>query len=143
MLKLKLQYLAAWRKQLTHWKRLWCWERLKAEGEEWDGWWYHRANSGRRWGTGKPGMLQSMRSLRVRHDLATEQQQRKFTIYLQYINYKFINLKFIDLQVDLLLTNKPFHFYSQSHGKARMTYLWMLTHWGCNPCLNYHHLATD
>ena len=29
-------------KQLTHWKRPWCWERLKGEGEEgdrgWDGW---------------------------------------------------------------------------------------------------------
>ena len=86
MLKLKLQYLAAWRKQLTHWKRLWCWERLKAEGEEWDGWWYHRANSGRWWGTGKPGVLQSMRSLRVRHDLATEQQQRKFTVYINLQN---------------------------------------------------------
>ena len=28
--------------QLTHWKRLWCWEKLKAKGDEggrgWDGW---------------------------------------------------------------------------------------------------------
>ena len=42
MLKLKLQYLATWCKEVTHWKRSWCWERLKAEGEgddrEWDGW---------------------------------------------------------------------------------------------------------
>ena len=34
--------LATWCKQLTHWKRLWCWERLKRKGEEggrgWDGW---------------------------------------------------------------------------------------------------------
>ena len=34
--------LATWCKELTHWKRLWCWERLKAEGEGdnrgWDGW---------------------------------------------------------------------------------------------------------
>ena len=34
--------LAAWYKELTHWKRPWCWERLKAKGEEgsrgWDGW---------------------------------------------------------------------------------------------------------
>ena len=32
---------ATWWEQLTHWKILWCWERLKAEGEEgnrgWDG----------------------------------------------------------------------------------------------------------
>ena len=38
MLKLKLQYFG----HLTHWKRHWCWERLKAgrEGDDrgWDGW---------------------------------------------------------------------------------------------------------
>jgi len=34
--------LATWCKDLTHWKRPWCWERLKAGGEGdgrgWDGW---------------------------------------------------------------------------------------------------------
>jgi len=34
--------LATWCEELTHWKRLWCWERLKAGGEGddrgWDGW---------------------------------------------------------------------------------------------------------
>ena len=30
-LMLKLQYLATWCKELTHWKRPWCWERLKEE----------------------------------------------------------------------------------------------------------------
>ena len=29
MLKLKLQYFGHWCEELTHWKRLWCWERLK------------------------------------------------------------------------------------------------------------------
>ena len=33
---------ATWCKQLAHWKSPWCWQRLKAEGEEgdreWDGW---------------------------------------------------------------------------------------------------------
>ena len=44
MLKLKLRYLKlpTWSEKLTHWKRPWCWERLRAEGEEgirgWDGW---------------------------------------------------------------------------------------------------------
>jgi len=33
MLKLKLQYLATWCKELTHWKRPWCWERLKPGGK--------------------------------------------------------------------------------------------------------------
>ena len=34
MLKLKLQYLTTWCEELTHWKRPWCWEWLKAgEGD--------------------------------------------------------------------------------------------------------------
>ena len=63
--------LATWCIEPTHWKRPWCWERLKAGGEGngrgWDGWmasptqWtWVWANSGRQWRTGKPGMLQSM-----------------------------------------------------------------------------------
>ena len=42
MLKLKLQYFGHWGEELTHWKRPWCWERLKAGGKGddrgWDGW---------------------------------------------------------------------------------------------------------
>ena len=41
MLKLKLQYLATWCKELTHLKRLWWWERLKTgerDDRGWDGW---------------------------------------------------------------------------------------------------------
>ena len=42
MLKLKLQSFATWCEEPTHWKRPWCWERLKAGGEGndrgWDGW---------------------------------------------------------------------------------------------------------
>ena len=33
MLKLSLQYLATWCEELSHWKRPWCWERLKANEE--------------------------------------------------------------------------------------------------------------
>ena len=66
-------------------RRLWCWERLRAGGEGgsrgWDGWiasltqWtWVLANSRRWWRTGKPGMLQSTGSQRVRQDLTTEQQ---------------------------------------------------------------------
>ena len=40
MLKLKVQYLATWCEELTHWKRPWCWERSKAGGEgDGRGWW--------------------------------------------------------------------------------------------------------
>ena len=42
MLKLKLQYFGHLCEELTHWKRPWCWERLKIGGEGdnrgWDGW---------------------------------------------------------------------------------------------------------
>ena len=78
-------------KELTHWKRPWCWEGLGAGGEGdnrgWDGWmvsltrWtWVWVNSGSWWWTGRPGMLQFMGLLRVRHDWATELnwvQQRK------------------------------------------------------------------
>ena len=71
MLNLKLQYLATWCKELTYWKRPWCWERLKVggEGEDrgWDGWmasltqWtWVWVNAGSWWWGGKPGVLQSM-----------------------------------------------------------------------------------
>ena len=83
MLKLKLQYLATWCKELTHWKRPWCWERLRAGGEGddrgWGGWmasptqWTRVWASSRSWyWTGKPGVLQSMGSQRVGHDWVTE-----------------------------------------------------------------------
>jgi len=75
--------LATCCEELTHWKRPWCWERLKA-GEEgdnrgWNGWmapltqwtwvWVSSVNW---WWTGRPGVLQSMGLQRVRHDWATE-----------------------------------------------------------------------
>ena len=58
--------LATWCKELTHWKRPWCWERLKVGGEGdkrgWDGWitspmWWIWVWVGSRswWWTGKPG----------------------------------------------------------------------------------------
>ena len=75
--------LATWCEELTHWKRPWCWERLKAgrEGDNrgWDGcmvspiqltWVW--ASSRSWWWTGKPGMLQSMGSQRIRHEWVTE-----------------------------------------------------------------------
>ena len=79
--------------ELTHWKRPWCWERLKAGGEGddrgWDGWmasptqWtWVWVNSGSWWWTERPGMLQSMGSQEVGHNWATE---LNWTIY-QSIN---------------------------------------------------------
>ena len=70
---------------LFHWKRAWCWGRLRAGGEGgdrgWDGWmasltqWaWVWANAGRWWRTGKPGVLPSMGLQGLRHDWVTEQQ---------------------------------------------------------------------
>ena len=83
MLELKLQCLGHLMRRANSLERSWCWDRLRAGGEGddrgWDGWmasltpWtWVWANSGRQWRTGKPGVLQSMGSQRVRHDWATE-----------------------------------------------------------------------
>ena len=63
--------LTIWCEEITHLKRPWCWERLKAGGEgdnrEWDDWmasphqWtWVWASSGSWWRTGKPGGLQGV-----------------------------------------------------------------------------------
>ena len=78
-----LSPLATWCKELTYWKRPWCWEGLGAgwEGDDrgWDGWMASRTrwawvwvNSGSLWWTGRPGVLRFMESQRVGHDWATE-----------------------------------------------------------------------
>ena len=80
--------LATWCKDLTHWKRPWCWERLKAGGEGddrgWDGWmalltlWtWVWVDSGGWWWTGRPGMLQFMGLQRVRHHWEAEMNWTK------------------------------------------------------------------
>ena len=74
--------LATWCEEPTHWKILWCWERLKMGGEGddrgWDGWmasptqWTWWVSSRIWWWTGRPGVLQSMGSQRVRYDWTAE-----------------------------------------------------------------------
>ena len=83
---------ATWCEELTHWKRIWRWEKLRTRREGgdrgWDGWmasptqwtWvWANSEMGR---TGNSGMLQSMELQRVRHNWATERQQ-----YLELLNY--------------------------------------------------------
>ena len=75
--------LATWCEELTHLKRPWCRERLRAGGEGddrgWDGWmasptqWtWVWVDSGSWWWTGRPGVLRFMVSQRVGHDWETE-----------------------------------------------------------------------
>ena len=70
-------------KELTHWKRPWCWEGLGAGGEGddrgWDGWMVSSTqwawvwvNSVSLWLTGRPGVLAFMGSQRVGLDWAAE-----------------------------------------------------------------------
>jgi len=74
----KAQTPVLWPPHAKSW--LWCWEGLGAGGKGdnrgWDGWmaspirWmWVWVNSGSRWSTGRPGMLQFMGSQRVRYDL--------------------------------------------------------------------------
>ena len=71
--------LATWCEELTHLKRPWCWERLRAgEGDDrgWDGWmasltqyWLNGrvwVDCGSWWQTGRPGALHCIGSQRVR-----------------------------------------------------------------------------
>ena len=123
--------LATWCKEQAHWKRPWCWERLKA-GEEGDnrgpaGWmasptqqtWVW-ANSGRWWRTGKPGVQQPTGSQRVRHDWSTEQQ---FTCLFSH------------------LTISSWQVGSTS---CSLLYHWMReeTYWSENNAVNRHHVCS-
>ena len=124
--------LATWCKELTHWKRPWYWERLKA-GREGDdrgqdgwmvspiGWTWVWASSGKCWWTWRPGMLQSMGLQRVRQDWATEQQQ--VIANLVILEGRFYYLHFIDVKNILENNGAVFvdnmyvyiHIYTHAH----------------------------
>ena len=88
--------LAIWCEQLTHWKRPWFWERLKAGGEgddrgwvrwmaSWTPWTWVCVDSGSWCWTERPGVL---RLQRVRHDWATE---LNWTVFLGIMLWSFKN----------------------------------------------------
>ena len=81
-LRLKFQYFGQLIQRADSLESPWCWERLKAGGEGdnrgWDGgmasptqWTWVWASSGKQQ-TGRPDVLQSMESQRVRHNWANE-----------------------------------------------------------------------
>ena len=97
--------LCTWCEELTHLKRPWWWERLRAGGEGddrgWDGWmaspsrWtWVWVNSRSWWWTGRPGMLWFMGSQRVGHDWATEVN---WTELNQYLPFGFFSCKILPL----------------------------------------------
>ena len=102
--------LATWCKDLTHLKRPWCGERLRAGGEEddrgWDGWmasltqWtWVWMNFGSWWWTGRRGMLQFMGSQRARHD----SDWTELIIFASLVLFIYLFLFFIFLNFILFL----------------------------------------
>ena len=94
---------------LTHWKRLWCWEGLGAGGEGddrgWDGWMASRTrwtwvwvNSGRRWWTGRPGVLQFLGSQRVRQDWAAELNWSNSVAKTEITVFKLGKISYVSIQ---------------------------------------------
>ena len=93
-------------KDLTHLKRLWCWEGLGAGGEGddrgWDGWmasltWWTWVwvNSGSWWWTGRPGVLKFMGSQKVGHDWVTELSWTELNITRWTVSLHWLQAAFI------------------------------------------------
>ena len=105
-----------WCEELTHLKRPWGWERLKAGGEgddRGDGWivsvteWlWVWTSSGRWWRTVKPSVLQSMGSQRVGLNWVTEQQSFMH-IHRSGSNYRCISMYVYVCMFAILSSNEP------------------------------------
>ena len=103
-------------KELTHWKRLWCWEGLRAGGEgddkRWDGWmasltrctWVW-VNSGSWWWAGRPGVLWFRGSQRVRHDWATELDWTDCGLAWEWETTRSFNLRVFYIFMELIFLN--------------------------------------
>ena len=79
MVKLKLQCFGHLMGRADSLEKTWCWAGREGDNRGWDGWmasltqctWVW-VNSGSWWWTGRPGLLQSMGSQRIRHNWAAE-----------------------------------------------------------------------
>ena len=89
MLKLKLQYLAASCKELTHWKRLWCWEGLGAGGKGDDRGWDHWLDGYKfEWTPGVGELRQAWRA--VIHGVAKSQIWLSYWTELNWTEYSIV-----------------------------------------------------
>ena len=134
-------------KELTHWKRLWCWVGLGAGGEGddrgWDGWmasltrWtWVWVNSGSLWWTRRPGVLRFMGSQTVGHDWATELNWMPLLILLS------LYWCCLDCLMYYQLSN-PFYFCPGQQAttcSASLTRIYKTTasHWKSHPPLDGH-----
>ena len=112
MLKLKLQYLVTWCEELTHWKRSYCWEGLKVEGEghdrirwldgitDWRTWVW--VGSRCWWWTGKPCVLQLVVSQRGGCNWVTELNWLVINFLFSFLWNKLINFL---LFLPIVITN--------------------------------------
>ena len=111
--------------ELTHLKRPWFWERLRAGGEVddrgYDGWmasstqWtWVWVGYGSWWWTGRPGVLQFMGSQRGRHDWATELNWTDDRLY-------YINKLTVTTKVDFLVQNLNICMLIPELSKFRIT----------------------
>ena len=154
--------LATWWEELTHWKRPWCWERLKAgeKGDDrgWDCWmaspkspiWWTwvRVGSGSWWWTRKPGALESVGSQRVRHNWATELNWTKSTFPLGIPIYS-LDVGTVPSQTLLYTTrcfifpviNPELIFPSLNWRNIIFSSLWP-SHWACRKNQKLAHQST-
>ena len=146
--------LATWCQELTHWKRPWCWERLKAwEGDDrgWDGWMASPArwtwvwvNHRSWWWTGKPGVPQSMGSqsqTRLSHwtelnwgiyQVQSRQWFFSWTCFITLIYSCDSNLNFISPQAE----RTTHHVQKSEVSHLAFGYVRILVSWYTDYCFN-------
>ena len=152
MLKLKLQY--TWCEELTHWKRPWCWERLKVgrkgDNRGWDswmasltGWTWVWANFGSWWWTGKPDVLQFMGWQRVRHDWVTELNWTFFLASSLFVLHEFGYAHFLLVAIHLEYHLSLLHFESIFVFRTEMSLLENVGRWVLFFNLSSHSVSFD
>ena len=126
--------LATTCEELTHWKRPWYWERLRAGGEGdsrgWDGWmasptqWpWVWVESGSWWWTGRPGVLWFMGSQGTGQDWEIELNWIRYNmgkIWLHHSYYYTLNKIKYSWIMDLILKCKAVKFL-----KENRIFLWL------------------